>query len=369
MLRRAGSQRHARGIQKTAGTMVRSTAVTTRPRTALITGITGQDGRLLARLLLSKGYTVAGLVHPSVKQQVQPAADLAGVRLLRGDLADYESIRRAAQTVQPDEIYNLASLSAPGASWKRPVETGQINGLGAQRVFEAARTELRTCRVFQASSSDMFGSPASSPQNEQTPFAPTNPYAVAKVYAHQSAQIYRNAHDVFIACGILFNHESPLRGTQFITQKVALGAAYAKLGVTDSRETNEEGEPIVRSAKLALGNLDAARDWGYAPDYVDAMWRMLQHESPDDFVVGTGERHTVRQLCEVAYAHVGLDWQDHVITDPRFVRPVDTFEIVADASKAQRILGWTPSRRFASIVADMVEHNLERLKTFAQGTS
>lgn len=331
-------------------------------RRALITGITGQDGRLLARALQQKGYDVAGFGRAeSLRQDRELRDSLRGVRLFHGDLADSVSIAGALQEFRPHELYNLASQSAPAVSWERSVETGEITGLGAHRVYEAVRRIEPGCRVYQASSSEMFGATTASPQNEHTPFNPQNPYAAAKVYAHQMAGVYRQSYRMFIACGILFNHESPLREMRFLTQKVTFGAACAKLGLAESRALNEEGEPLVSGGKLALGNLDAARDWGCASEYVDAMWRMLQAPRADDYVIGTGTLRTVRELCETAYTHVGLAWQDHVVSDPRFLRLSETGPTVADAGKAQRDLGWRPQRPFADFIAEMVDTHLARL--------
>jgi len=233
--------------------------------------------------------------------------------------------------------------------------------MGAHRLFEAVRRFAPKCRVYHASSSEMFGAVLESPQNEDTPFNPANPYAAAKVYAHEMAHVYRRSYGMFIACGILFNHESPLRRMNFLTQKVAYGAACAKLGISDSHLLNEEGEPVVRSGMLALGNLDAARDWGHARDYVEAMRRMNQHGQPDDFVVGTGTLRTVRDLCKTAYGYVGKDWRDHVTTDPRFLRPSETGATVADASKARRELDWTPTITFDAMIAEMVDAQVAAL--------
>lgn len=332
------------------------------PKRALITGITGQDGRLLARLLLDKGYAVAGLGRAqSILANPALRASLVPVRFFYGDLIDAVSIAAALQDFHPDELYNLASQSAPGVSWNRSVETGDVTGMGAHRVFEAVHRLLPTCRVYQASSSEMFGAALEAPQSESTPFNPLNPYAVAKVYAHQMAQVYRRSHGLYVACGILFNHESPLRDLRFLAQKVAFGAACARRGITHSRALNEEGEPIVNGGKLALGNLAAARDWGYAPDYVDAMWRILQQPTPDDYVIGTGQLRTVADLCRAAYGHVGLDWRTHVVSEPRFVRLTETGPTMADAAKARAALGWTPTRTFAAIVAEMVDAQLAQL--------
>jgi GDPmannose 4,6-dehydratase len=332
-------------------------------RRAVITGITGQDGLLLCDYLLAKGYAVIGfgrrssiIVHSRLRL---PRPNLS---FAFGDLADSMSIAAAISETQPDELYNLASQSAPGMSWSLAVETGEITGLGAHRLFEAVRRLKPSCRIYQASSSEMFGDVLESPQDERTPFNPLSPYAAAKVYAHQMAAIYRRSYGMYIACGILFNHESPLRGMRFLTQKVAYGAACAKLGRINSVALNEEGEPIVRNGKLMLGNLDAARDWGHARDYVDAMWRILQQDSPDDFVIGTGVLRSVRQLCEAAYGHVGCDWREHVISDPRFVRISETGSTVANANKARERLKWQPQSKFEDLVAEMVDAQVIALR-------
>jgi GDPmannose 4,6-dehydratase len=331
-------------------------------RRALVTGITGQDGLLLAELLLSKGYEVVGFGRrQSIIVHAALSTPRPGLRFAYGDLSDAVSIAAAVQEHQPDEVYNLASQSAPGMSWTLSVETGETTGLGAHRLFEAVRRFKPACRVYQASSSEMFGDVLESPQSEATPFNPLNPYAAAKVYAHQMASIYRRSYRMFIACGILFNHESPLRGMRFLTQKVAYGAACAKLGIAQSATLNEEGEPIVRGGKLSLGNLDAARDWGHARDYVQAMWLMLQQAEPDDFVIGTGMLRTVRDLCAAAYAHVGLDWRDFVVSDPRFVRPSETGPTVADATKARQHLDWRPRISFEETIAEMVDAHIAAL--------
>lgn len=325
-------------------------------RVALVTGITGQDGILLASQLLEKGYDVVGFGRrKSVLQRADLRPFFKRIELFHGDLSDSVDIAEAIQHYQPDEIYNLASQSAPGLSWALSLETAEVTAIGAHRLFEAVRRFKPSCRVYQASSSEMFGAVLESPQNENTPFNPTNPYAVSKVYAHMLAGIYRRSYDIFISCGILFNHESPMRGMRFLTQKVAYGAACAKLGIAESQELNEEGEPIVRGGKLSLGNLDAARDWGCAADYVDAMWRMLQQPAAGDFVIGTGRLRTVRDLCAVAYAHVGKKWEDYVISDPRFVRTTETGATVADPSKAERELGWRATTDFEALIAQMVD--------------
>jgi len=326
---------------------------------ALITGITGQDGVLLAENLLERGYEVVGFGRrPSILARTDLHRLYKRIKVVYGDAADSVDLTDALLNYQPDELYNLAALSAPGASWAQSLETGEVTAMGAHRLFEAARRFGPKCRVYHASSSEMFGAVLESPQNEATPFNPANPYAVAKVYAHQMAHVYRNSYGLFISCGILFNHESPLRRMNFLTQKVSYGAACAKLGIRDSNLLNEEGEPVVRGGKLALGNLDAARDWGHARDYVEAMRRMLQQAAPDDYVIGTGKLRTVRELCDAAYQYVGHDWREHVTVDPRFLRPSETGPTVADASKAKRELGWEPIIGFDAMVAEMVDAQL-----------
>jgi GDPmannose 4,6-dehydratase len=329
---------------------------------ALITGITGQDGVLLAENLLARGYEVIGFGRrPSILARTDLHPLYKRIKLFYGDATHSVDLTDALLQYGPDELYNLAAQSAPGASWAQSLETGEITAMGAHRLFEAARRFAPKCRIYHASSSEMFGAVLESPQTEATPFNPANPYAVAKVYAHQLAHVYRRSYGLFIACGILFNHESPLRQMHFLTQKVACGAACAKLGIRDSLLLNEEGEPVVRNGKLVLGNLEAARDWGHARDYVEAMRLMLHQSNPDDYVIGTGRLRTVRDLCEVAYAYVGKDWSAYVTTDPRFLRPSETGPTVADAAKARRELGWQPTIRFEAMIAEMVDAQLRRL--------
>jgi len=329
---------------------------------ALITGITGQDGVLLAHNLLARGYEVVGFARrPSLLARTDLQSLYRRITLFHGDASNSVDLVDALLKHQPDELYNLAAQSAPGASWAQPLETGEITAMGPHRLFEAVRRFAPRCRVYHASSSEMFGAVLESPQTETTPFNPANPYAAAKVYAHQIAHVYRNGFGIFITCGILFNHESPLRRMNFLTQKVAYGAACAKLGISQSRLLNEEGEPIVQGGKVALGNLDAARDWGHARDYVEAMWRMTQHARAEDFVIGTGRLRTVRELCEAAYGYVGKDWRQYVTTDPRFLRPSETGPTVADASKARRELDWTPTTGFDEMIAEMVDAQVAAL--------
>ena len=334
-----------------------------RLKRALITGITGQDGSFLAEFLLEKGYRVFGFARRDSWFKPSCASHLAErIEILFGDMSEGIEIASAVQDAEPDEIYNLASQSRPGESWARAPETLVVNGLGAIRLFEAVRHHRAGCRVYHASSSEMFGQASVSPQNEQTPFNPVNPYAATKVYAHQMVRIYRGSYGLYIASGLLFNHESERRPLHFVTQKIAYGAACASLGIVESPDLNEMGRPIVQEGKLALGNLEVARDWGYAGDFVRAMWLMLQRDQPDDFIIGTGKLHTLRDLCETAYRSVGKDWRESVVSDPALVRPLESGQTLADASKARRELGWQPTVTFEEMVAKMVAAQVQRLK-------
>jgi GDPmannose 4,6-dehydratase len=331
-------------------------------QSAMIFGITGQDGILLTRLLLEKGYAVIGFGRKdSITRNPHVQAFADRITFAYGDLTNPESASDAIERHRPAEIYNLAAMSRPAASWRLAVETGEVNGLGAHRLYDSVRRFGPSSRIYQASTSEMFGAAVQSPQNESTPFAPLNPYAVSKVYAHQMARVYRESYGLFVACGILFNHESRYRDMRFLTQKVTYGAACAKLGLKTSPDVNEEGEPIVRDGKLSLGNLNAARDWGYAGDYVRAMWHMLQLSAAEDFVIGTGTLRKVSDLCEVAYRLVGQDWRAHVVSDARFLRPIETGPTVADASKAREKLAWAPITTFEDILDDMIAAHIERL--------
>lgn len=333
---------------------------------ALITGITGQDGSFLAEFLLARGYTVYGLARRESWFRPNNASHLAGrVEILFGDMTEGIDIASAVQDARPDEIYNLASQSRPGESWARAPETLMINGMAAIRLFETVRHACPGAKVYHASSSEMFGRTTEVPQDEGTPFNPQNPYAAAKVYAHQMARIYRESYGMFIATGILFNHESERRPLHFVTQKIAYGAACAALGINDSPDLNERGRPIVEQGRLALGNLEVARDWGHARDFVRAMWLILQQAEADDFVVGTGIVHTLRDLCDAAYAHVGLDWREHVVSDPALVRPLETGRTVANPARARARLGWEPEIGFGQMVHGMVDAQLARLREAA----
>lgn len=330
---------------------------------ALITGITGQDGSYLAEFLLKKGYDVSGVVRKTSHEEYANIGHIQDdLKLFQGDLLDPVSLREIIQKVGPDEVYNLASQSHPSESFKQPIHTAEITGIGAHRVLDATLDVNPKTKFYQASSSEMFGWVREIPQNEETPFNPANPYAAAKLYAFAMTKIYRASYNMFAVNGILFNHESPRRHLGFVTQKVAYAAACAKLDIKNSQHLNEEGEAIVKNGKVALGNLEAKRDWGFAGDFVEAMWLMMQTDKPDDFVVSTGETHTIRELCEEAFEYVGLDYNDHIIIDKRFVRPTETGPLVGDASKAKKVLGWTAKTSFKELVRMMVDAHTARLK-------
>ena len=314
--------------------------------TALITGITGQDGSYLAELLLEKGYRVIGVVRRSSTTPYDRIEHLVDrVELVSADLLDQTSLTDAVHDSKPDEIYNLAAQSFVAASWTQPVLTGEFTGLGVTRMLEAMKKTAPKARFYQASSSEMFGMVQETPQRESTPYYPRSPYGVAKVYGHWITVNYRESYGLYAVSGILFNHESPRRGTEFVTRKVTDAVARIKLG---------------HQKELRLGNLDARRDWGYAGDYVEAMWLMLQQSTPDDYVIATGEMHTVRELCEIAFNHVGLDWNKYVIQDKRFFRPAEVDLLVGDSTKARQKLGWKPKVSFAELVRMMVDADMER---------
>jgi GDPmannose 4,6-dehydratase len=315
---------------------------------ALITGITGQDGSYMAELLLSKGYEVYGLVRRSSLEKYDRIEHITEkVRLVEGDLTDQGSLVAALQQIQPQEVYNLAAQSFVPVSWNQPVLTADVTGLGVLRVLEAIRQHSPKTRFLQASSSEMFGKVIEKPQTEKTPFHPRSPYGVAKVFAHHLTVNYRESYNLFACSSICFNHESPRRGSEFVTRKVTQHVAKIKLGLID---------------KLKMGNLDAERDWGFAGDYIQAMWLMLQQPEPDDFVIATGETHSVQELLEVAFSFVGLDWKKYVETDPKLVRPAEVDYLCGDASKARKVLGWKPSVAFHELVEMMVEADLAALK-------
>jgi GDPmannose 4,6-dehydratase len=316
-------------------------------KTALITGITGQDGSYLAELLLAAGYHVHGLVRRTSGDSLERIQHLIDrVELHSGDLLDSVALTRVMEVVKPDEIYNLGAQSFVPASWKQPLFTGDSTGLGAVRLLEAMRSVVPQARFYQASSSEMFGKVRETPQCETTPFYPRSPYAAAKAYAHYVTVNYRESYNLFACCGILFNHESPRRGKEFVTRKITNGVAHIRLGLQH---------------ELRLGNLAARRDWGFAGDYVRAMWLMLQQDEPADYVVGTGKTHSVEEFVEAAFGHVGLRWQDYVQVDPKFFRPVEVDLLLADPGKAQRQLGWRPEVDFRELVGMMVEADLAAL--------
>lgn len=329
---------------------------------ALITGITGQDGSYMAEFLLTKGYQVFGFARQDSWLKAQLPQELKhSIQIIYGDMSNALDIATAISVSTPDEIYNLASQSRPSESWGRAAETLLINGSGAIHLFEAVRIMKPETRVYHASSSEMFGKIALSPQNEDTPFEPISPYAASKVYAHHMAKIYRESYGLFIANGILFNHESERRPLHFVTQKIAHGAACAALNISESPFMNERGLPIVSSGKLSLGNLNVTRDWGYAEDFVRAMWLILQQEKADDFVIGTGKTHTLKELCEIAYRIVGKDWRDFVVSDPLLTRPLDAHQTVADNKKAANVLDWQPSISFENMIHRMVSAQIHLL--------
>lgn len=315
--------------------------------TALITGITGQDGSYLAQHLLSKGYEVVGVVrrtsHDSY-ERIETFIDR--LRILPADLLDQHSLTSVIRDVRPDEIYNLAAQSFVPTSWSQPVLTGEFTALGVTRILEAVRLAHPEAKFYQASSSEMFGKAVETPQNENTPFYPRSPYGVAKTYGHWITVNYRESYGLFAVSGILFNHESPRRGLEFVTRKITDGVARIKLGLAD---------------ELRLGNLDSKRDWGFAADYVEAMWLMLQQSEPENFVIGTGENHSVKEFVQVAFDHVGLDWENYVKTDPAFVRPAEVEILLADPERARHVLNWQPRVSFKELVVMMVDADLAKL--------
>jgi len=315
---------------------------------ALITGVTGQDGSYLAEFLLEKGYEVVGMVRRTSTVNFERIKHIQDkITLASGDLVDQVSIIDVLREHRPDEVYNLAAQSFVPTSWSQPVLTGEVTALGVTRVLDAIRIVDPTIKFYQASSSEMFGKVREAPQNENTPFYPRSPYGVAKVYGHWITVNYRESYGLFACSGILFNHESPRRGLEFSTHKVTYRAARIKLGLAN---------------ELRMGNLDAKRDWGYAGDYVKAMWLMLQQDEPEDYVVATGKTHSVRELCELAFSCLGLDWRDHVVVDPKLLRPADVDCLVGDATKARTKLGWEPTVTFEELIQMMVDADLETLK-------
>ena len=312
---------------------------------ALITGITGQDGSYLSEFLLEKGYEVYGMVRRASVERFDRIEHIQDkINLIQGDLTDQSSLDEAVKSIQPDEVYNLAAQSFVPTSWNQPTLTGEVTGMGATRILEAVRKIRPEARFYQASSSEMFGKVREVPQTELTPFHPRSPYGVAKVYGHFITVNYRESYDLFACSGILFNHESPRRGLEFVTRKITHSVAKIKFGLAN---------------ELRLGNLDAKRDWGFAGDYVEAMWIMLQQDQPDDFVVATGETHTVREFVELAFESAGLDWKKYVIIDPKFLRPAEVELLVGDPAKAEANLGWKPKVSFPELVKMMVDSDIK----------
>jgi GDPmannose 4,6-dehydratase len=315
---------------------------------ALITGINGMDGSYLADFLLDKGYTVYGMERRSSSKNRINTQHLEGkITFINGDLTDQNSLLRCLKDADPDEVYNLASQSFVGESWNTPEQTSDVTGLGVLRLLEAIREYARPVKFYQASSSEMFGRMIENPANERTPFYPRSPYGVAKLYGHWITKNYRESYNMFACSGILFNHESERRGIEFVTRKISDGVAKISLGLED---------------KIMLGNLEAKRDWGYAPDYVEAMWLMLQHETPEDFVIATGEAHSIKDFLSLAFSCVGIeDWEKHVGQDPRFMRPAEVDVLRGDYEKANKVLGWKPKTKFEDLVRKMVENDVKRL--------
>ncbi len=314
---------------------------------ALITGVTGQDGSYLAELLLSKGYEVYGMVRRTSTINFSRISHIQDdIQIVSGDLHDQSSLATLIREIRPHEVYNLAAQSFVPTSWVQPVLTGEVTALGCARLLEAVRSVEPAARFYQASTSEMFGLARESPQNEKTPFHPRSPYGVSKVYAYWITVNYRESYNLFACNGILFNHESPRRGLEFVTRKITHTVARIKHAL---------------ATELRLGNLEAKRDWGHAKDYVEAMWLMLQQDKPDDYVIATNETHSVREFCEIAFAHVGLDWRDFVKVDPRFFRPAEVYELRGDYSKAKRLLGWEPKISFKELVCSMVDADMEKV--------
>jgi GDPmannose 4,6-dehydratase len=315
---------------------------------ALITGVTGQDGSYLADFLLEKGYEVYGMVRRSSTENFERINHIRDkIHLVQADLTDQGSIIKIIREIRPDEIYNLAAMSFVQTSWDQPVLTGEVTALGVTRMLEAMKIVDTNIKFYQASSSEMFGKVVEVPQSEKTPFYPRSPYGVAKVYGHWITVNYRESYDLFACSGILFNHESPRRGLEFVTRKVANGAAKIKLGL---------------ASELRLGNLDSRRDWGYAKDYVEAMWLMMQQDTPADFVISTEETHSVKELVDIAFSHLDLDWEEFVRIDPRFVRPAEVDLLLGDSTKARKELGWSPTVPFKELVELMVDADMDALQ-------
>lgn len=331
-------------------------------KTALIIGVTSQDGSYLADLLLEKGYTVVGTIRRSTNYSHPNISHLLGkITIEAADLLDIESLGAVIKKHQPDEVYNIAAQSVPADSWNHPFYTGEITALGPVRVLEAVKNLCPKARVYQATSREIFGNIQAESANEQTPIDANNPYGIAKAYAHMMVKCYRESYDMFTCGGILFNHESPRRSIHFVTRKITAGVACIKNNVKNP-PLNEAGEPIVKDGKLQLGLLDAQRDWGFAKEYVEAMWLMLQQDTPQDYVIGTNTTHSVKDFCQAAFGVVGLSWEDHVVSDQKFMRPTEIKELKGDSSKAKLDLRWEPKVSFEELVKIMVDADLERFK-------
>lgn len=330
---------------------------------AIITGITGQDGSYLAELLLAKGYEVAGIVRRSSRPNTENIEHIRDhIRIFDGDLLDQGSLDRAVKEFQPTEIYNLAAQSFVATSWLQPILTGEITGLGAVRVYEAVRNINPDIRIYQASSSEMFGNTVDEFIDETSPMVATSPYAIAKLYAHMMAKNYRDSFGMYLTSGILFNHESPRRGMEFVTRKISYAVAAISQKIENTKALNEQKEPLVKNGKIKLGNLDASRDWGFAGDYVEAMWKMLQQEKPEDFVIATGRTASIREFLTIAFNHIGItDWESYVEIDERFKRPSELRHLRGNASRAIEKLDWTPLTKLEELVAMMVDSDIKKV--------
>ena len=335
---------------------------------ALITGITGQDGSYLAELLLEKGYQVAGIIRRvSTPNLVNISHILADIKLYDADLLDQGSIERALNVFKPQEVYNLAAQSFVKTSWDQPILTGEITALGPVRVLEAIRNSDRSIKFYQASSSEMYGNNTHGLLNEDSPMIPHSPYAIAKLYAHRMTQNYRESYNMFASNGILFNHESPRRGIEFITRKITYAVACIKSGIKTSKMGNEAKEPLVYKSKIKFGNLDSKRDWGYAKDYVEVMWKMLQQKKPGDYVAARGEAHSVREFLQETFKQAGIkDWEKYIEIDPRFKRPADLTYLSGDNSKAKKELNWQPGTDFKGLIKIMLTSDFELVKKYEQ---
>jgi len=320
---------------------------------ALITGINGQDGYYLSNLLLSKNYHVIGISKkPNNNHKIEN---------ILGDITCEEFLFNTIKTTKPNEIYNFAAKSKPAESWEKPIDSLKVNSLAPVNIFEASKKFNPDCKIFQASSAEIFASALDSSIKEDSTKNPINPYGAAKLYAHNMAKIYRESFGMFISTGILFNHESPMRGMNFISQKITYAAACIKSGIQNSKILNERGEPIVQNGKIALGNLDARRDFGFAGDYVEAMWLMLQQDNSDDFIIATGETRSIRELCKAAFNYVNLNYEDYVVVNKSFIRPAETNNVTANISKSAKILNWQPKTNFNSLIAELIEHHLTKI--------